>query len=541
VAIAAAPALLFRSKAYGWYLALLNLGTSIIFVMDLWYYRAFARFLSVHHLKELANLHHLSSSILSFIHPADFLLLLDAAALVAVLLFRKGVSAPLRPRRLPAFCVIIVLSSGYLFYFNATVLIEDDPLFSMRWVPLETIAVLSPIGYHLYDSFAYWTELRQLKLSQQERAEIAGWLKANKEHLPHNQYQGLFRNHNLILLQCESLENFVIGKKIRGQEITPNLNRIISNSFYFRNFMEQVGDGTSSDAEFMVNASVYPLQRGSVSWRYPQNTYNSLPKLLESKGYWTLDIHPDPGSYWNWMALMTGIGMKQCIDATSFANDEIIELGLSDGSFLRQSMSILARLKQPFYAYMITLTNHDPYAIPDKYRELQLEKTLDQSQVGGYLQSVHYMDKHIGLFLEHLNASGLLENTLVGIFGDHCGLHMFSREDLAKRPEHEQEWMENDKRVPLILYKKGMAGKRIDVIGGQIDMLPTIVSLLGVEENQFAGTAMGRNLLNTRRSFAVLNGGKYLASEGGKWEEKRALRGMRLSDKIIKSDYFKAK
>jgi lipoteichoic acid synthase len=541
IAITLSPALLLGRKACRWYLLAANLIWSGIYISDLWYYRAFMRFTSVHHLRQTANLRNLSSAIISFIHPSDMLLLLDLALLIGALAAVKRLQFPIR-RSLAGFFILVVLSSSYLAYYNEKYPINSDPLFEIRWNFFETIAAMSPIGYHLYDSFMFWSESRQLKLAPAERDEIKQWLAAQAEHLPQNKYKGLFRGNNLLLLQCESLENFVIGKSIGGQEITPNLNRLIGNSLYFKNFMEQVGDGTSADAEFINNTSIYALRSGagSVSWRYPSNSYNSLPKLLARRGYRTIDIHPDPAAYWNWAKMMTGVGMMECVDAASFAQDELIDLGLSDGSFLRQSPAILVNLKQPFYAYMITLSNHGPYDLPPQLRELKLDQKFDKSEVGGYLQSVHYLDKHIGLFLQKLEAAGLLENTAIGIFGDHCGIHKFYEDVLDEMPESETSWMENGKRIPLIIYKKGIVGQSFDIFGGQIDLLPTIACLMGVEEREYESTAMGRNLLNTRRNSVMLYEGEYLASPPDKHEQERYRHGMKLADKIIRSDYFKA-
>ncbi len=539
VAVVIAPCLLLKNKGHYWYLVCLNLLCSALFIIDLWYYRAFMRFTSVHHLREMGNLRNLSSAVLSFVHPTDFLLLLDAIFLIIGFYFWWR-QAPFR-QSVAGFCLLFALPTGYLFYVNAAQTIDNDSLFTFRWRPLETVARLSPIGYHMFDAFSYWTEIRQLHLTPFERAEIKSWLETNAERLPPNKFKGLFQGHNLILFQCESLENFVIGKKFNGQEITPSLNRLLGNSLYFRNYLEQAADGTSADAEFMANTSVYPLRMGSVSWRYPLDTFNSLPKLLERRGYMTVDIHPDPASYWNWAQMMKGIGIRKCIDGSYFTPDETIDLGLSDGSFLRQVVPVLSGLPQPFYTYMVTLTNHGPFDLPAEYRELKLEPTLDQSTVGGYLQSVHYMDRQIGLFFERLDEAGLLKNTAVVLFGDHCGVHKYYQDDVDSRPEEEQKWMENGHRIPLIIYKKGMPAEFVDVIGGQVDLMPTIAYLMGVDEKEFQNTAMGRNLLNTRRSFAILYDGTLEASQRDQGEKARARRGLELADKIIRSDYFKSR
>jgi lipoteichoic acid synthase len=534
-AIIVAPCLLLAGKAQYWFLLLLNAGISSIFIIDLWFFRAYWKFTSIYHLYELGNLHGLSSAIISFVHPSDFLLFGDVLAFSLYYWHSRGRLS--LKRSVAGFLFVAFASLGYLFYFNKTQLVDGNPVFSIRWVPIETISVLSPLGYHIYDLFSV-TERKKIVLTPGEGEKIKAWYEQNKEELLPNRYKGLFQNCSLILLQCESLENFVIGKSIAGQEITPTLNRIRKNSLYFTNVLEQVGDGTSIDAEFMVNTSVYPLRLGSVSLRYPQNAFNSLPLLLKKRGYRTVDIHPDPGAYWNWMELMKALGMSDCLDFTRFQMDEVIDLGLSDGSFLRQAIPILASLPQPFYAYMITLTNHCPYDLPKSFRELKLEKKFDQSEIGGYLQSVHYMDKQIGIFLSRLESTGLLKNTAVGLFGDHCGIHKFSSEALAELPEDQQAWLENGNRIPLLFYKKNLSGEQIEYIGGQIDIFPTIAYLMGVEEKEFEKTAMGRNLLNTHRSFAVLNDGTFVSSKSDENLKGHALEGPDIADKIIRSDYF---
>ncbi len=539
VAIVVAPSFLLKNKGHYWYLVLLNLVVSSIFLMDLWYYRAFARFTSFHHLHEGANFKNLSPALFSFVHPSDFLLLADALTLVFVLVYAK-IRPSFRPSFL-AFLLLFGLPAGYLFYVNSTREIDAAPLFTFRPASLETVSTLSPIGYHFYDMIAYLSERKQIVLAPAERSRIKSWLSANREKLPANEYKGLFKGCNLILLQSESLENFVIRKKYEDQELTPNLNRMLGNSLYFPNFMEQVADGTSSDAEFMANTSIYPLQRGSVSWRYPRNTYHSLPRMLEKLGYWSADMHPDAGSYWNWSQMMTGVGMKQCLDAGCFVQDELIELGLSDGSFLRQAAPLIERMKQPFYVYLVTQTNHCPYNLPARFRELKLNSGFDKSEIGGYLQGVRYADGNIGNFLSRLDAAGLLENTVVVIFGDHCGIHKFSKEALSKVPDPEQRWMRNGARIPLIIYKKGMPGEDVDVIGGEIDILPTLAYLMGVDDSEYSGYVMGRNLLNTRKSFAILNNGDFITSHSDEKERKHALEGMELADKILRSDFFSEK
>lgn len=95
----------------------------------------------------------------------------------------------------------------------------------------------------------YFTNSKLYTLSYQDKEEIKEWYDKNIENLPDNQYAGMVKGKNLLVIQVESLENFVINQKIQGQEITPNLNRLLKNSLYFDNYHENVNNGISPDSD----------------------------------------------------------------------------------------------------------------------------------------------------------------------------------------------------------------------------------------------------------------------------------------------------
>ncbi|MCO5386311.1 MAG: sulfatase-like hydrolase/transferase [Desulfosporosinus sp.] len=123
-----------------------------------------------------------------------------------------------------------------------------------------------------------------------------------------------------------------------------------------------------------------------------------MPKILREDGYNTLAIHPDKGSYWNWMPALTAIGFEKTMDESRFNLDEKIGLGLSDGSYFRQLAPIISEQKQPFYNFMVTLTSHNPFDLPEQYRSLILSEEFDKSKLGGYFQSIRYTDEQLGIF-----------------------------------------------------------------------------------------------------------------------------------------------
>ncbi|PTR80198.1 sulfatase, partial [Bacillus anthracis] len=176
--------------------------------------------------------------------------------------------------------------------------IPGQSFLRLSWAPFQTFSDMSPLGYHGFD-LKYFVG-RNKELSDSDINDVQSWINNNKEDIPDNEYFGMIKGKNLIAIQVESLENFVINKKVYGQEITPTLNKLLSGSLYFDNIYEQNNSGTSSDCDLMVNTSIFPIRATSTFPTYPWTKYNSLQNILNNEGYTTISTHAElPGS-WNW-------------------------------------------------------------------------------------------------------------------------------------------------------------------------------------------------------------------------------------------------
>ena len=535
---------LFKNKGRMWYVISINFVVSILFIFDLWYYRGYGTFLSVHQLNQASNLDNLSDSILSMARSIDIIFIIDIVLLVTFTILNKKVYSKVN-KNLFAFILLLILSISYITFVHYKVDIweegKKEVFLRICWTPNQTISNISPIGYHIYDTYTYWQESKQIVLKKEDEEKIANWFEAKKENLPDNKYKSIFKDKNLIFIQVESLENFVVKQKIDNQEITPNLNKLLKNSLYFTDFYEQVSNGTSSDADLMANTSVYPIKRGSTFFRYPYNTYNSLPVMLKELGYSTLAAHPDKGAYWNWMEALKSFGFEKCIDDSNFIKDESIGLGISDRSYLRQLEPLIVQQKQPFYTFFVTLTSHGPFDLPQEYRTLNINKKLDETKMGGYFQSIHYTDDEIGKFISKLKEDGILDNTVLVIYGDHTGVHKYYADELEGIECAESWWEGNNLRVPFIIYNSGIQGEEIKTSGGQIDMLPTVAYLMGIDDKKLENTAMGRNLLKTKKDFAISANREYIGTKIDEKTTEHDLEGLDIADLIIGSDYFSTK
>ena len=532
---------LFKGKGRMWAAIVIDILVTILFIADIWYYRVNGTFLSIRHIIEPGIFNPIGKSLFNF-KPIDLLFLLDFVILFLVYKFTglKNIKYKSSLKtRLVAFIGVFGISAiviGFGHYYLDIAKKSDKVLFRIAWAPFQTFSDISPLGYHGYDIY-YYTN-KEMTLTDAQKNEIKTWFDENKEDLPDNKYKGMFEEKNLIAIQVESLENFVIGQKVYGQEITPNINKLLKNSLYFDNIKEQNNSGISSDCDLMVNTSMLPVRDGSTFFGYPWTEYNTLQDLLNSKGYNTISTHPEVPGNWNWAEAHKSFKADKIWDASQFNQSEVIGLGMSDESYLKQIGDKLKKEKQPFYTFLVTLTSHGPFEVPEDKQYLNLPEDLNKNMLGAYFQSVRYTDEAIGKFINQLKEEGLLENTVIMLYGDHCGVHKFYEDDIKDSPLEGDWWKDNEKEIPFMIYNPSIKGETISKEGGQIDFLPTIAYLLGFNRDSFDNTSMGRVLVNTNRNAIILNNGEIVVNPTPK-EKAHLEKSFNIADMVIQGNYFK--
>ena len=532
--------LFFKGKRQITYLIIVDIVYSLILIADIWYYRASRNYLGVRHIlfKDMFNPMHES-----LINPnkLDLLFLIDIPILIYIRVKIKNILNCKRNIKLSILGIILCILTIYITHYLID--IKDITkgrvkFMSVEWSPFIMAQNQSPIGYHLYEAIRA-IEKKNFQGNKDEIKQVDDWLAWNNKKLPDNKYKGIFKGKNVVFLQIESLENFVIGKKVLGQEITPNLDKLMKKSFYFDNIYEQNNAGNSIDCDMMANTGLLTLGDSITFLTHADVKYKSLPRILNENGYTTISTHAERASDWNWSeAHSNALGYQDMWDIDSYKLDDIFGMGLSDHSFLNQYADKLKTLKEPFFSTIPTLSSHGPFDLPDKYRELKLPKNIDDTKLGGYFQSVHYTDKQIGFFIDKLEKLGLLNDTVLVIYGDHGGVHKYYNDEIQNVPLEGDWWKDRDYKIPLFIYGKGIEGKTISIAGGQTDIVPTVLYLLGIDvkENIF----MGRNLLNTNRNSTVIKGNKIVGNPTEE-ERKRLEKAYTIADYIIKNKYFETK
>lgn len=535
------PSLLFRNKGFIKYLILVNLIYTTFLIINLWTYRGTGHLSEIKFIFNSEGFNTLGQGI---INPSykDILFFIDILSIIFIYRRKKN-SFNYKDKKilsitLVAISFVITLTSHYLIDIkditNGKLKFIQDR-WEANWNISTRVAYRSPSVHYIYDGYKNIKKLNESKEYEKYFTEIDEWLSWNNENLEDNKYKGIFKGKNVIFLQIESLENFVINQKICNQEITPNLNKLAKEGLYFNNIYEQNNGGNSIDMDMMAASGVLPLGDYITYLEYPEIKYPSLPRLLNKEGYNTILTHAERVGDWNWgEAGKVAAGYKTIWDINDYNIDEYAGFGLSDRSLYTQLIEKLSLEEEPFLAVVPTLTSHGPFDLAEEFRELDLPKELDENKLGGYFQSVNYADRQIGLLFELLEEKDMLDETIVVIYGDHGGIHKYYMEDVEASNIEGNWWQNKDSKIPLIIYGNNIENSIIETYGGHIDIVPTVSYLLGLETNSYQ---MGRNLLNTNRDATVIKGGIVLGNPSEKDKEMFG-KAYDIADKIIKSNYY---
>jgi len=392
------------------------------------------------------------------------------------------------------------------------------------------VRLMGIVTYQVFDACSYLkTKADRTLVAQTDVETIKDWLKKRDEESTVNALTGIGQRLNLIVIQVESLQNFVIGMKWKGNEVTPNLNRLAKTGIYFNQLFDQTWAGNTSDAAFLVNCSLYPSRSGAVSFLYAENSFYCLPTVLGKHGYVTATMHAYKSTYWNRAKFEKALGFKHQLYEDKFLMEDRLGWGLSDRGFFSQSVGKIKDLPYPFYVFLTTLTTHVPF--DDVTIEIDSFPlgSVEKKMIGHYMRSMHYVDSAIGMFFQKLAESNLLSNSLIVVYGDHrTRLEEYDLEMIGITDMNELE------KIPLIIsIPKRTLGYKIDTIGGLINVAPTISNLLGID---VSGTFfMGRDLMGQGDGLVIFRDGSYI-SENNSLESKYVQKLLRVSDLILEKD-----
>ena len=449
----------------------------------------------------------------------------------------------------------IITAFAFIIIFALTLSPTDIGRITKQWNREYIVMRYGIYTYQFSDIFASITPTINSMFGYDKNSKLfRDYYKENKKKKETNEYTNIFEGKNVLVIHAESIQQFTMDTKINGVELTPNLNKLASEGLYFSNFYAEESVGTSSDTEFTFSTSLLPATNGTVAINYWDREYPTIQKQFKEKGYYVFSMHGNNCSFWNRNLFHQSYGYEKFYCHTEAYNiDETIGLGLSDKSFFKQSIPYLKEINEThknWYGTMIMLTNHTPFShiteysdldVTYKYEEKQLEtkdnKTeekivqksydyLEGTVLGNYFKSVHYADEALGQLIKDLEKNGLLDNTVLIIYGDH--------DAKIKKSEYEYYYnydfktgqvkdindkdykqvtdfdYEINRKVPLIIWTKDNTfAKEIKTVGGMVDVQPTLNNMFGMY-NEYA---LGNDLFSIKNNTVVFPDGNWITDK----------------------------
>ncbi|WP_010235076.1 LTA synthase family protein [Clostridium arbusti] len=517
VVILGSIALIFKNNTRTRLLYIFNIVISVIIIIDTVYYRYFKDVMSLGVVRNGFLLGGVGASVKELIHATDFLYLLDIFILIPLLRLYKKVDRPKLSfiKRFAIFIIIFAISTSVNAKKIYDLSVEQPRLISTMFNRIYLTQLLGTIDFHVLDTYnVVSTSLSNMKKLPAERQnEIKTYLEKKNASTGAEKFTGDGKGKNLIVIQVEALQQFVINQKINGQEITPNLNRWINKSMYFDNYFYQVAAGNTSDAEFLSNNSLYPAASGAAYYMYSSDSFSSLAKEMDDKNYYTAALHGYKEGFWNRNVMYKAEKFDDFYGERTYNINENVGLGLSDKSFLNQTFDKLKTFSQPYFAFTITLSSHYPYddvagyakGTAGEFNSGKYENTL----FGNYLKGIHYTDQQLGMFLDKLESSGMMNNSIVMLYGDHYAIpknEMPSLYDFKgiQNPT-DLDWYELQK-VPMFIHFPGDSNKSVNhLYTGQIDLFPTIANLYNLPNKYM----LGKDMLNSTSGDVKFRNGSF--------------------------------
>ncbi|MFD3528325.1 LTA synthase family protein [Bacillus subtilis] len=509
--------LFLKGKNRNRYIIAMSCLVTFVLLANMVFYRFYNDFLTIPVLFQTSNMGDLGSSIGTLLEPTDLLLAVDIAVLIWLHIRQKAFQSDIPSTKNERAAYFLFVASVY--FFNLGLSEAERPQLLTRSFDREMLVKnISLFNFHIYDGVLQSKQSAQRALADSNSlTEIENYVTANAKDANKRLF-GAAKGRNVILVSLESTQSFVINEKLNGEEITPFLNDFIKQSYNFNNVYHQTGQGKTSDSEFIVDNSLYPLGRGAVFFTNAGNQYMAAPEILKNSGYYSAVLHANNKSFWNRDLMYDSFGYDSFLDINSYdvTDENSVGWGLKDKEFFEQSSELMKNLPQPFYSRLITLTNHFPFDL-DEEDQLIDEYDSSSQTLNKYFPTVRYQDEALKRFIEKLKEDGLYDNSVIVLYGDQNGISENHNEAMGQFLGKEITPFEEVQlqKVPLVIHIPGITDKKpqtIETVGGQIDIRPTLMNLLGIDTKD--QIQFGNDLLSDEKlDFTVLRDGSFITDQ----------------------------
>ncbi|MCL2074469.1 MAG: LTA synthase family protein, partial [Marinilabiliaceae bacterium] len=484
-----------------WWIVIVLVVLDIWLVGNLMYWRSYDDLLSVWCLNAVGNMKGIWSSIFVFLEWKDCIFLILTLFVTAALIFisdRKQTQKLFFIVGFPLFLLLTLPQVITKTKSDNTSLFSDKFIESYWFVPYNYCREYTPITYLVYQIKILVSKPFYESYIPEVDEEVFSlfFQKGNRSDDR--------ENLNLLLVVFESLESWVLNSEINNQQITPNLNKFLSNTnlLYADKVVNQTRGGFSSDGLLIINTGLLPTYNGIQSLRFQNIVFFSLCKSLNEE-YNTHSYAIDDDFVWNQGFVLKNYGY----DSTFFNN----------GTDYKMFNRVIKDIKKPFFFQVITYASHAPFTHLADSSSLILPKDMPL-HISNYIKSVNYTDNALGLLFDSIEK----DSTIIVVVGDHTIFYKEKREQFQKYCLKNNFEIPVEKEfVPLIIYSPEIK-ERIAVQDTvyQMDIYPTLLHLLNREDYIWQG--FGINLLDSTAK-------RKISPDDA----------LKLSDAIIRNDYLR--
>jgi lipoteichoic acid synthase len=505
-------ALMIFFKKRTWFaIWLYNLFLSVLFIVVVYYTRYFSTVPSYYDVKQIYQSNSVGGTLALLGSPYDFLFFLDVVLVLPLIwYFKKNASSFVSAKR-------FAIGFGCMGLIM-TVIAFRYPLIDVSYFAKKHGYIQSQF-VQAYENSLGTAFASQEHLSEKELEKLKG-----NTFVPADKHEtfGLAKNRHVFIIQVESLQEFTINQRINGQEITPNLNALLQESAYFDNVYQQIGAGNTSDAEWLMHTSLYPEGMDPTVNTLEGTEIPSLAWTLKKNGYGAATYHADDITYWSRDKLYPALGFDYIYTSNEIPDEKEIGFGPADEvlfNFVEEQLPKQLKSHDRMYSNIITLTSHTPFDMPEEYEFLDLPDNYKDTYVGNYFQSVRYSDEQIGLFIKQLKKLDIYDESVILIYGDHSGLHgapVTEDDKILLKEVLGHEYNMQDRFVIPVLFTvpELFTGETYSHLGGQIDLMPTLLNLLGIEHDS---QMIGHNLFHYKKNLLgmryYLPGGSFISDK----------------------------
>jgi len=505
------PAMVLKRRGRYIWLTISALLVELLFLAQFIYFTSFDTFMRASAIRYASYVGAVSGSIKAALSPLliFFILMLPVIGLWYWFVDRKKSEPQYTVKtRLLAMGGILLVAFAMFYAMLAIERKKHGGLRELLMVPYDNSTMVTKVGVHMYtalDTYRYFASPRGITAA--EKAYVTSWNNNRPAPQTPGSSFGIAKGKNVILVQMESFESFVIGRSLEGQEITPNLNKLIKESIYYSNYHDQVGTGRTADGEFETQNSLLPTMDRVAFFEYATHDYNGLPEILKNQGYLTSVFHGDVPTFWNRNVAYPYLGWDTLHGIEAFKINRPVGWGLSDEDLVKQSAPMLTKQKQPFYSNIITVTSHTPFHLDEDLKPLKLTSThgLSKYQID-YIQTLAYTDKQVGALINELKKSGLYDKSVLALLGDHRAFMSNQNDDgfakfVGLDSFDQLSFFHDGEHIPFIVHVpgSGLSGE-VTTPASHLDYAPTILGLLGIQPPT---TMLGQNLLADHQPVAI--------------------------------------